>query len=155
MSSVIIEVPRPNIRSFSPASYIDANREEALWAWLSGLEERGMKPQAIPHNSNAGKGMMFPAAKANGEPIDQEYAQTRAHFERAIEMMQLKGNSEVHRKFWSNDEFANFENADSLANYSDRKIAKENFCTPRGSQGYGTGTIVGHKPLQTSVCWWY
>ena len=132
----------------SPASYIDANREGALWEWLSGLEAKGMKPQAIPHNSNASKGMMFPAAKANGEAIDEEYAQTRAHFERAIEMMQLKGNSEVHRKFWSNDEFADFENADSLANYSDRKIAKENFVRHAVVKGMAHEQTLGTNPFK-------
>ena len=132
----------------APASYVDANREEALWEWLSGLEKKGMKAQAIPHNSNASKGMMFPAAKANGEPIDEEYAQTRAHFERAIEMMQLKGNSEVHRKFWSNDEFADFENADSLANYSDRKIAKENFVRHAIVKGMAHEQTLGTNPFK-------
>ena len=54
-------------------------------------------------------------------------AQPRAQFEPLIEMMQIKGNSEVHRSFWQADEFADFENADSLANYSDRKMEKKNF----------------------------
>jgi len=37
-----------------------------------------------------------------------------------IEMMQIKGNSEVHRRFWPADEFADFENADSVGSFSDR-----------------------------------
>jgi len=37
-------------------------------------------------------------------------------------MMQIKGNSEVHRSFWAADEFANFENADSLGDYSGRDL---------------------------------
>jgi len=35
-------------------------------------------------------------------------------------MMQIKGNSEVHRKFWPADEFADFENADSVGTFSGR-----------------------------------
>jgi hypothetical protein len=37
-------------------------------------------------------------------------------------MMQIKGNSEVHRWFWAADEFADFENADSLGDYSGRNL---------------------------------
>ncbi|MEH6581900.1 MAG: DUF3604 domain-containing protein [Halioglobus sp.] len=131
-----------------PASYIDANTEQSLWDWLSGLEKQGMKPLAIPHNSNASKGMMFPANDAKGDPIDKEYAQTRAHFERAIEVMQLKGNSEVHRKFWAADEFADFENADSLANYSNRKLAKGNFIRHAVVKGMAHEKTLGANPFK-------
>ena len=48
---------------------------------------------------------MFNNNDSTGKPIDLEYIQTRNHFERLIEMMQIKGNSEVHRKFWPADEF--------------------------------------------------
>ncbi len=48
----------------------------------------------------------------------------RSRFEPLIEMMQVKGNSEVHRWFWAADEFANFENADSLGDYSGRDLKK-------------------------------
>ena len=89
-----------------PMSYVDINREEGLWAWMAGLEKQGMKVIAIPHNSNASKGMMFPATDSAGEPIDLEYAEMRSRFEPLIEMMQIKGNSEVHRWFWAADEFA-------------------------------------------------
>jgi hypothetical protein len=41
-----------------------------------------------------------------------------------IEIMQIKGNSEVHRSFWAADEFSNFENTDSIAEYSDRTFDK-------------------------------
>jgi len=33
---------------------------------------------------------------------------------------QIKGNSEVHRKFWPADEFAGFENADSVGTFKHR-----------------------------------
>src|SRR5690606_21944019 len=51
----------------------------------------------------------------------------RSHFERLIEIMQVKGNSEVHRKFWPADEFAGFENADSIQDYSERTFQKDDF----------------------------
>lgn len=56
----------------TPMSYIDINREKGLWEWLASLEQRGILGIAIPHNSNASKGMMFPDIDSNGELIDQE-----------------------------------------------------------------------------------
>ncbi|MEP5568165.1 MAG: DUF3604 domain-containing protein [Halioglobus sp.] len=131
-----------------PMSYIDLNREEGLWQWLSELEKQGIRGLAIPHNSNASKGMMFPDTNSKGEPLDLEYAQMREHFERAIEMMQVKGNSEVHRKFWAADEFANFENADSMAQFSDRKAEKRNFVRSGVVKGLALEKELGVNPFK-------
>jgi len=46
---------------------------------------------AIPHNSNGSKGLMFAATDRAGKPLTAEYARLRSHFERLIEMMQIKG----------------------------------------------------------------
>ena len=54
----------------APVSYIDINREDGLWQWMAEQEASGMKLLAIPHNSNASKGMMFPSVDAKGNPID-------------------------------------------------------------------------------------
>jgi hypothetical protein len=110
-----------------PVSYIDINREDGLWAWMRKQEAVGVKVMAIPHNSNASKGLMFTPVDAKGDPIDLDYARTRQHFEPLVEMMQIKGNSEVHRKFWAADEFADFENADSIQKYSGRIFRKRDF----------------------------
>ncbi len=134
-----------------PVSYIDINREDGLWEWMAGLEERGMKVFAVPHNSNASKLMMFNPNDAAGDPIDLEYAQMRAHFEPLIEMMQIKGNSEVHRNFWSADEFSDFENADSLANYSDRQIRKENFVRYGLVKGLEYEAELGVNPYKLGI----
>ena len=131
-----------------PMSYIDLNREEGLWQWLSDLEQQGIRGLAIPHNSNASKGMMFPDANSQGGPLDLEYAQMREHFERAIEMMQVKGNSEVHRKFWAADEFADFENADSMAQFSDRKPEKRNFVRSGVVKGLALEQKLGVNPFK-------
>ena len=107
-----------------PMGAAEFSQPEALWQWLAGLEQQGMKVIAIPHNSNASKGTMFSAWKADGQPLDRAYAEMRNRFEPLIEMMQIKGNSEVHRKFWAADEFAGFENADSIGDYSGRDFAR-------------------------------
>ncbi|MEA3411150.1 MAG: DUF3604 domain-containing protein [Pseudomonadota bacterium] len=135
----------------APASYIDINREDGLWAWMAGQEDRGIKALAIPHNSNAGKGMMFPQVDAGGDPIDLEYAQARQHFEPLIEMMQIKGNSEVHRNFWPTDEFADFENADSIQNYSDRTFRKGDFVREGLKSGVANERRLGANPFKYGI----
>ncbi|MCJ8318088.1 MAG: DUF3604 domain-containing protein [Colwellia sp.] len=110
-----------------PMSYLEINREDDLWLWLAEQEKQGSTVLSIPHNSNASKLNMFNPNDAKGNPITKEYAELRSHFERTIEMMQIKGNSEVHRSFWPADEFADFENADSLAKFSNRALDKRNF----------------------------
>jgi len=132
----------------APMSYIDINREDGLWAWMAEHEKLGRKALAIPHNSNASKLMMFPEMDATGDPIDLEYAQTRQHFEPLIEMMQIKGNSEVHRKFWAADEFADFENADSLSKYSGREIKKANFVREGLKLGVAHEQQLGVNPFK-------
>ncbi len=137
-----------------PMSYIDINREEGLWDWLASLEKQGMQVIAIPHNSNASKGMMFPAVNAAGEPIDPEYAKMRSHFEPLVEIMQIKGNSEVHRKFWAADEFADFENADSIGTYSDRnfeKYGKQNWVRWGLTKGLAYQKSLGINPFHYGI----
>jgi len=124
-----------------PVGYAEINREEKLWEWMEAQEKMGSRLFAVPHNSNASKGMMFNENDSTGKAISLEYAQTRNHFERLIEMMQIKGNSEVHRKFWAADEFSGFENADTMANYSDRTFDKGDFVR--------SGVIKGMKYINT------
>ncbi|MFT4097553.1 MAG: DUF3604 domain-containing protein [Rhodoblastus sp.] len=131
-----------------PMSYIDLNREDKLWAWMGDLEKIGASVIAVPHNSNASKGMMFDPNTPDGKPIDAAYARTRAHFEPLIEMMQIKGNSEVHRNFWGADEFANFENADSMAKYSGRETKKENFVRYGLEKGLEYERTLGANPYK-------
>ena len=131
-----------------PVSYIDVNREEGLWSWMAQQEEKGSTLLAIPHNSNASKLNMFNPNDSTGKPITKEYAQTRNHFERLIEMMQIKGNSEVHRNFWPADEFADFENADSIGDFSNRGLDKRNFVRWGSIEGLKHYQNLGVNPYQ-------
>jgi hypothetical protein len=132
----------------SPVSYIDVNREDALWEWMRRQESRGMRALAIPHNSNASKEMMFAPVNAAGDPIDLEYAETRQHFEPLIEMMQIKGNSEVHPRFWAADEFAGFENANSIEKFSDRTFHKGDFVREALKTGLRYEQDLGVNPYR-------
>lgn len=131
-----------------PVSYIEANRETELWKWLDEITDNGSTVLAIPHNSNASKGMMFDENMPNGDPITKEYADLRKKFERTIEMMQIKGNSEVHPEFWKNDEFANFENAQSLENYSGRTFDEKNFVRYALKRGLQYKSELGVNPYK-------
>ncbi len=131
-----------------PMSAYEIPREDQLWAWMGEQEKLGIKGLAIPHNSNASKLKMFPDVDANGKPIDLEYAQTRQHFEPLIEMMQVKGNSEVHRKFWAADEFADFENADSIQKFSNRTFNKNDFVREGLKRGIAFEQQLGANPFK-------
>ncbi len=111
----------------APISYLDVNTEEELWDWMRVQEAEGRHLLAISHNSNASKGRMFPNVDSFGKPLTVDYARTRRHYEPLIEMMQIKGNSEVHRKFWAADEFSDFENADSIQDNSGRIFHARDF----------------------------
>ena len=110
-----------------PLSALDTNDEEELWEWMAEQERAGSKLFAIPHNSNGSKGFMFESTDNAGDPLDAAYAGNRSHFERLVEMMQIKGNSEVTQSLWPADEFAGFEDAGSINAFSGRTKLKENY----------------------------
>ena len=84
-----------------------------LWKWMEGYEQKtGGSVLAIPHNGNMSNGLMFPTVEAFGRPIDRQYAETRAKWERVYETTQTKGDGETHPFLSPNDEFADFERWD-------------------------------------------
>ncbi len=131
-----------------PLSALDTQDEEELWAWMAEQEANGSTLLAIPHNSNGSKGMMFEPVDNAGNPLTREYAETRAKWEPLIEMMQIKGNSEVVASLWPADEFADFENAESLATYSDRTYQKPNFVRWAVTKGLDYETRLGANPYK-------
>ena len=131
-----------------PVSYIEANRETELWKWLDEITRNGSTVLAIPHNSNASKGMMFDENMPNGEPITEQYAKARQKYERTIEIMQIKGASEVYPEFWPNDEFADFETAESLADFSGRSFEEKNFVRYALKKGLVYQNSLGVNPYK-------
>jgi hypothetical protein len=56
---------------------------------------------------------MFPIIESfTGKPVDKEYVEQRAKWERLVEATQTKGDGETHPFLSPNDEFANFERWD-------------------------------------------
>jgi hypothetical protein len=128
-------------------SYIDINEEERLWEWMQRQEAAGNSVLAIPHNSNAAKGRMFPDTDNFGAPLNVEYARMRAQYEPLFEMAQAKGASEVHRFFWPDDEFSDFENADSIQDFSDRTYTRRDFYRGGLSAGLRHQQTLGVNPF--------
>lgn len=85
-----------------------------LWKWLAAYEQNtGGQVLAIAHNGNLSNGRMFPMVESfTGKPVDREYVETRAKWERLYEATQIKGDGETHPLLSPNDEFANFERWD-------------------------------------------
>lgn len=131
-----------------PFSYNDSRDPQKLWAWMQQQMDNGSTLLAIPHNSNASKGMMFPEVDLEGKSITKEYAITRQKMEPTIEMMQIKGNSEVHSNFWKNDEFANFELANSIQDYSGRKFEERNYVRYGLKRGLKYQVDLGVNPFK-------
>jgi hypothetical protein len=132
-------------------SAFELPREEALWQWLEKNEAAGVRALAIPHNSNASKGLMFPETQSDGSPLDERYARLRSRFERTIEIMQVKGNSEVSPAFWAADEFANFESAPSLHGFSDREAARNNYVRHGLTKGLQLQGSLGANPFKLGI----
>lgn len=132
-----------------PLSSYDTNKVEELWQWMQKTTvEDGATLLAIPHNSNASKGQMFPEIDSYGNAVDLDYATTRKTWEPLIEMMQIKGNSEVHRSFWTADEFANFENGDTIQKNSNRWFSKRDFVREGLKIGLAYDQKLGVNPFQ-------
>ena len=93
-----------------PLSSTELTEEEQLWNYLKEITDKGATVLAIPHNSNFSDGGVFTETKVDGSPYDSNYASLRQEFEPIAEVHQVKGNSEVDKTFWKNDEFAGFEN---------------------------------------------
>jgi hypothetical protein len=131
-----------------PLSALDTQDEEELWSWMAKQEAKGSTLLAIPHNSNGSKRLMFEPVDNSGNPLTRDYAERRAQWEPLIEMMQIKGNSEVVASLWPADEFADFENADSLATYSGRTFQKQNFVRWAVTKGLDYEARLGANPYK-------
>ena len=102
------------VEPFTTIKPLGSDNPRDLWKWMAAYEEKtGGNVLAIAHNGNLSNGRMFPIIESfTGKPIDREYAETRARWERLYEATQIKGDGETHPFLSPNDEFANFERWD-------------------------------------------
>jgi hypothetical protein len=131
-----------------PFSSNESSDPEDLWAWMQLQRDQGRKLFAMPHNANESKGLDFPETTLSGAPISAEYATIRASMEPLVEMMQVKGNSEVVPQFWQTDEFADFENATTIQKYNDRVFLKQNFVRYGLDRGLKYHAELGVNPFK-------
>jgi hypothetical protein len=99
---------------YTTAAPFGSDNPRDLWKWMKAYEEKtGGSVLAIAHNGNLSNGRMFPIIESfTGKPVDREYAEQRAKWERLYETTQTKGDGETHPVLSPNDEFANFERWD-------------------------------------------
>ena len=97
-----------------PFSQYDSIDPEDLWKWMRNYEEKtGGRVLAIPHGGNLSNGLMFDDVTLTTEkPLDRDYAERRAKWERLYEVTQIKGDGETHPALSRTDEFADFERWD-------------------------------------------
>jgi hypothetical protein len=102
------------VEPFITMKPLGSDNPRDLWKWMTAYEAKtGGSLLAIAHNGNLSNGRMFPIIESfTGKPIDREYAETRAKWERLYEATQIKGDGESHPLLSPNDEFANFERWD-------------------------------------------
>jgi hypothetical protein len=98
------------VEPFTTLPPLGSDNPVDLWKWMAATEQKtGSEVLAIPHNGNLSNGRMFPMVEAFGKKLDREYVETRAKWERLVEVTQTKGTGESHPFLSPNDEFSNFE----------------------------------------------
>jgi hypothetical protein len=102
------------VEPYTTQKPLGSDNPRDLWKWMASYEQKTAgNVLAIAHNGNLSNGRMFPIIESfTGKPIDREYAETRAQWERLYEVTQIKGDGEAHPFLSPNDEFANFERWD-------------------------------------------
>ncbi len=99
------------VEPFTVYPPLGSDNPRELWKWMQAYEQKtGGNVLAIAHNGNLSNGRMFPIIESfTGRPVDREYVEQRAKWERLYEVTQTKGTGEAHPFLSPTDEFAGFE----------------------------------------------
>jgi hypothetical protein len=102
------------VEPFTTIKPLGSDNPRDLWKWMTAYEDKtGGNVLALAHNGNLSNGIMFPIIESfTGKPVDKEYVEQRAKWERLYETTQMKGDGEAHPVLSPNDEFADFETWD-------------------------------------------
>ena len=102
------------VEPYTTMKPLGSDNPRDLWKWMAAYEEKtGGRVLAIAHNGNLSNGRMFPLIESfTGKPVDREYVEKRAKWERLYEATQTKGDGETHPYISPNDEFADYERWD-------------------------------------------
>lgn len=108
----------------------------------------GCESLTIPHNSNWSDGTIFTSASIKGEEITAEEAPIRARYDRLVEIMQHKGESECALYPGVTDEGCAFEKAPNDMSPTDGGPAQAiNFTRDALKRGLALETELGTNPL--------
>jgi Protein of unknown function (DUF3604) len=77
------------VEPFTVYPPLGSDNPRDLWKWMAAYEEKtGGDVLAIAHNGNLSNGRMFPIIESfTGKPVDRDYAETRARWERRCSAM--------------------------------------------------------------------
>lgn len=110
----------------------------------------GCEALTIPHNSNWSNGSAFTSAVNLGEEITKEEAAIRARYDRLVEVMQHKGESECALVPGVTDEGCGFEKAPNTHGtlFGEAKIEAVNFARDALKRGLALERELGVNPLK-------
>ncbi len=110
----------------------------------------GCEALTIPHNSNWSQGSAFTSAVILGEEIRQEEAAIRARYDRLVEIMQHKGESECALVPGVTDEGCVFEKAPNPhgVSFGKKKPEAVNFARDALKRGLALENEFGVNPLK-------
>jgi hypothetical protein len=132
-----------------PFAAQDSTDPEDLWDWMDAIRQQGFEAIAIPHNGNASNGLMYNWIDSSGGSLDRRYAEARQAHEPVSEIMQRKGQSETHPLLSPNDEFADFEIFDYLADaWSGQRQVKGSYLRDALSRGLVLQRQLGVNPFK-------
>ena len=107
----------------------------------------GCEAITIPHNSNWSDGTLFSSASLRGEAITAEEAPIRARYDRLVEIMQHKGESECALYPGVSDENCAFEKAPNDMAATDGGLQAINFTRDALKRGLSLEGELGTNPL--------
>jgi hypothetical protein len=132
-----------------PFTSFDSRDPEDLWDWLDSIRREGYEALAIPHNGNASDGLMYGWLDSTGGSIDRRSAEERRRNEPLSEISQHKGQSETHPLLSPEDEFANYEIFDYIADpQSGVRRVRGSYLRDALSRGLVIRRNVGANPFK-------
>jgi len=134
-------------------SSFDSVHREDLWTYQEYQRGLGHENFSVPHNSNVSNSAMFALHTSDGVPIDKRWAERSARNTPAVEMIQIKGQSETHPALSPNDEFASFEDkfVHLLGSGGVQSLIDYSFVRQALTNGVGFQEMIGANPFKYGV----
>ena len=134
------------------SSFDSAHRQD-LWTYQEYQRGLGIENFSIPHNSNVSNSAMFALHTSYGVPIDKRWAERSARNTPAVEMIQIKGQSETHPALSTNDEFASFEDkfVHLLGSGGVQSLIDTSFIRQALTNGVGFQEMIGANPFKYGI----